>query len=204
MVTAQNTARQPKPSMMKLPVSGARIGETENTSMSIDISLAASLPVCRSRTTARGTTMPGLAPKPCRTRKAISHSMVGRKCGTDAAGDEQHQAGIEQRLAAIHVRKRTDDDLAESHGKEKDQQAHLHRHGAGLQIRADRGKRGKIHVDGERTDGGQQAEHDRDAEEIGGHDVLLSERFRPRGGTSVQGRFIPRESDSSRSIPTVV
>jgi len=46
----------------KLPIPGARIGETLITSMSIDISLVASCPVWRSRTIARGTTIPAQAP----------------------------------------------------------------------------------------------------------------------------------------------
>ena len=58
-------------------MSGARIGDTLNTSISSDISRAASVPVCRSRTMARGTTMPAQAPSPWMKRKAISHSIVG-------------------------------------------------------------------------------------------------------------------------------
>ena len=78
-VTTQNTPRQPAASITKLPASGARIGETLNTSISSDISRAASVPVCRSRTTARGITMPAQAPSPCTKRKAISVSISGAK-----------------------------------------------------------------------------------------------------------------------------
>jgi hypothetical protein len=67
-VTAQNTARQPLHSIKKLPNSGARMGDTLNTSVSNAVRLAASSPVCRSRTTARGTTMPAQAPRPCTVR----------------------------------------------------------------------------------------------------------------------------------------
>ena len=42
-----------------------------------DISLAASVPVWRSRTTARGTTMPAQAPSPWTKRKPISQPMEG-------------------------------------------------------------------------------------------------------------------------------
>ena len=93
-----------------------------------------------------------------------------RHCRTDAADHEQRKAAIERQLAADHVGDRPDDDLAETHRQEEDQQAHLHGGGAGVQIRADRRQSGQIHVDGERADGGQQAEHDRDAEEFGTHD----------------------------------
>ena len=44
-VTAQNTLRQPKDSISRLPVSGARMGDTLKTSISIDIRRAASAPV---------------------------------------------------------------------------------------------------------------------------------------------------------------
>ncbi|MNT39881.1 hypothetical protein D3C72_1761650 [compost metagenome] len=71
MVTAQNTPRQPVKAMTRLPASGARIGDTLNTSISSDISRAASVPVCRSRTTARGIAMPAAAPRPCTKRSAI-------------------------------------------------------------------------------------------------------------------------------------
>ena len=77
MVTATNTARQPKGTMMALPISGARIGDTLKTSMIVDISLVASMPVWRSRMTARGITMHAAAPMPWTKRKKISHSMLG-------------------------------------------------------------------------------------------------------------------------------
>ena len=63
--------------MTKLPVSGARIGDTLKTSMSSDISRTASEPVCRSRTIARGMTAPAPAPMPCRARKTIKVAMPG-------------------------------------------------------------------------------------------------------------------------------
>ena len=43
--TAQNTPRQPATAITPLPTSGARMGETLNTSISSDIIRAASLPV---------------------------------------------------------------------------------------------------------------------------------------------------------------
>ncbi len=51
------------------------MGETLNTSISSAIRRAASVPVCRSRTTARGMAMPAAAPRPCTKRSAISVSM---------------------------------------------------------------------------------------------------------------------------------
>ena len=75
-MTAQNTPRQPATAITPLPTSGAKMGETLNTSISSDISRAASAPVCRSRTTARGITMPAAAPKPCKKRIATSVSML--------------------------------------------------------------------------------------------------------------------------------
>lgn len=76
IVTAQNTPRQPANAITPLPTSGARMGEMLKTSMSSDISRAASLPVCRSRTTARGIAMPAAAPSPCKKRSTISVWML--------------------------------------------------------------------------------------------------------------------------------
>ena len=73
--TTQNTARQPASAITALPASGARIGEMLKTSISSAIRRAASLPVCRSRTTARGIAMPAAAPSPCRKRIAIRTRM---------------------------------------------------------------------------------------------------------------------------------
>ena len=64
--------RHPASATTRLPASGARIGETLNTSISIAPSRAASTPVCRSRTTARGMTMPAQAPTPAMKRITIS------------------------------------------------------------------------------------------------------------------------------------
>ena len=78
-MTAQNTLRQPKASISRLPASGARMGDTLNTSISMDISRAASVPVCRSRTTARGITIVAQAPRPCTKRSATSVWMSGAR-----------------------------------------------------------------------------------------------------------------------------
>ena len=124
---------------------------------------------------------------------------VGRQRRADAADREQRQADIERRLAADHVGDRADDDLAETHRQEEDQQAHLHGGGAGAEILADRRQRRQIHVDGEGADGRQKAEHDRDAEEFGRHDMLLSKSgFRQTGG--VQPRTFDRNANS-RLLP---
>ena len=42
---AANTARQPNGTINALPVNGARIGDTENTSITSDIKRVASVPV---------------------------------------------------------------------------------------------------------------------------------------------------------------
>jgi hypothetical protein len=116
---------------------------------------------------------------------------IGRKRRPKAANGKQHQADIERRLAAYHVGDRADDDLRQPHGQEEDKQAHLHGGGAGVEIGADRRQSGKIHVDGERADGRQKAEHDRYAEKLGCHDVVLSDRVsavKPRRRV-IQGRL---------------
>ena len=77
--TTQNTPRQPVSAITPLPASGARIGETLNTSISSDMRRAASAPVCRSRTMARGIAMPAAAPSPCRKRSATRVSMSGAR-----------------------------------------------------------------------------------------------------------------------------
>ena len=69
-MTDQNTQRQLPSAITALPASGARMGETLNTSMSSDIMRAAWWPVCKSRTTARGMAMPADAPSPCTKRSA--------------------------------------------------------------------------------------------------------------------------------------
>jgi hypothetical protein len=75
--TSQKIARHPSDSITTLPTSGARIGETLNTSISIAMSCVASGPVCRSRTIARGITIGAPPPRPCTNRKAISQPMSG-------------------------------------------------------------------------------------------------------------------------------
>ena len=130
---------------------------------------------------ARGTTMPAQAPSPCRKRKAISHSMVGASAAADAADREQREADIERRLAADHVGDRPEDDLAEAEGRGRTISRLICTAAVlGVQVRADRRQRRQVHVDGEGADGGQQAEHDRDAEKSGSHDWHLSISVRPR------------------------
>ena len=79
IVIATNAARQPNGTISALPTSGAKIGETLNTSITSPISLVASTPVCRSRTTARGITVTAAAPMPCSSRQAISQWMSGAR-----------------------------------------------------------------------------------------------------------------------------
>ena len=76
-ITATKTARQPNGTISALPVSGARIGETLNTSMTSDISRVASTPVWRSRMIARGITIIADAPSPCTKRNATSQATSG-------------------------------------------------------------------------------------------------------------------------------
>jgi hypothetical protein len=68
-------ARQPNTCSISPPKSGARIGATPITSTSRDNIRAAAAPECRSRTTARATTMPTAPPKACTARKAINMEM---------------------------------------------------------------------------------------------------------------------------------
>lgn len=97
---------------------------------------------------------------------------AGRQRATDRAQREQHKPGIERRLAAIDVGQRAIDDLAQAEGDEEHRQRQLGRRGRGFQVRRDRRQRGQIHVDRKRSDGGQQAEHDRVAGK-GGHADFL-------------------------------
>ena len=89
------------------------MGDTLKTSISSDISRAASMPVCRSRTTARGTTMPAQAPRPCTKRSAISVSMSVASAQPMLADGKQQQAEVERRLAPDHVGDRAVDQLAQ-------------------------------------------------------------------------------------------
>ena len=165
IVTAQNTPRQPVKAITPLPTSGARIGETLNTSISKDISRAASLPVCRSRTTARGIAMPAAAPRPCTKRSAISVSMSVASAQPMLASANRPQPEVERRLASHHVRHGAVEQLAHAQREEEGREAHLHGADAGAQAAADLRQRGQVHVDRERADGRQQAQHERDPEE---------------------------------------
>ena len=71
-VSTPKTVRHPKAPIMKLPVSGARIGEMLTMSIRRDMMRVASCPVRMSRTMARGMVIPAQAPKPCSARKPIS------------------------------------------------------------------------------------------------------------------------------------
>jgi len=75
--SATNTSRQLHNEITTLPANGARIGDTLITSISNAIRRAASWPVYRSRTIARGITIPAHAPKACKARKPINTSMLG-------------------------------------------------------------------------------------------------------------------------------
>ena len=78
-VTAAKMKRQLVCETTMLPASGARIGETLKTSISSDIKRVASGPVCRSRTTARGITMPAQAPTPSMNLNTTRVSMFGAR-----------------------------------------------------------------------------------------------------------------------------
>jgi hypothetical protein len=69
--------RQSANASTALPTVGARIGAAPITSDSRDISTAAAWPSARSRTTARGITMPADAPIADSARNAASQPMVG-------------------------------------------------------------------------------------------------------------------------------
>ena len=112
-VTAQNTPRQPTASITRCRPAAPGSATTLNTSISSAISRAASTPVCRSRTMARGIAMPAHAPRPCTKRNAISDSMLGASAQPTLASDEERQAEVERRLAADHVGDRPVEELAE-------------------------------------------------------------------------------------------
>ena len=115
-------------SITMLPVSGARIGETLKTSISSDISRAASTPVWRSRTIGARDDHAGGGADALDEAEGDQHVDVGRERAADAAEREEREAEIERRLAADHVGDRAVDDLAEAEGDEERRQAHLHRH----------------------------------------------------------------------------
>ena len=85
----------------------------------------------------------------------------------DAPEDEQDQADIERRLAAESVGQGAVDDLADGHRSEEAGQAHLHGADIRPEVAGDRREGRKVHVDGEGSDGGQDAEHERVAQERG-------------------------------------
>ena len=172
--TTQNTARQPPSAITPLPASGARIGEMLKTSIRSDMSFAASGPVWRSRTTARGTTVPAQAPRPWTKTEGDEPFDGGCQRAADAADHEQHEADIQRQLAPEHVGKRAVDELAGAERHEEDHEAHLHLTDAGAEIGAD-GRQGRqIHIDGEGSDRAEQAQHDREADERRVHDRRLS------------------------------
>ena len=177
-VTATNTARQPNGTISALPVSGARIGDTLNTSMTSDISRVASTPVCRSRMMARGMTITEAAPMPCTKRKndqPLDRSAPAAQPIEPSANT--HQAEIERRLAPDHVGHRAIDDLADAERDEERHQRHLRRRRRGVQVGRDGRQRRQVHVDRERPDRRQQAEHDRVARIVREHRA-----FRKMGG----------------------
>ena len=69
--------RQSANARTALPMVGARIGAAPITSDSRDSSTAAAWPSARSRTIARGMTMPAEAPMAARARNVASHWMDG-------------------------------------------------------------------------------------------------------------------------------
>ncbi len=117
MVVATNTARQPNGTISALPPSGARIGDTQNTSITSAISFVASGPVCRSRMMrARDHAHGGGAEALDKTeRDQPRHAR--RQTRSRSAGDEQRQTRIERRLAAIDVGQRTISDLAQAESR---------------------------------------------------------------------------------------
>ena len=118
-VTATNTARQPNGTISALPVSGARIGDTLNTSITSAISRVASTPVCRSRMIARGMTITADAPSALHDAERNQPTDTRRQRAADRAGDETDQPDIERRLAADHVGDRPVDELTQAEGKEE-------------------------------------------------------------------------------------
>ena len=75
-----------------LPASGASIGETEITSITIAISRVASGPVCRSRMIARGTTITVAAPSPCTKPRGDQRADRRRQRAAERADEEDRRA----------------------------------------------------------------------------------------------------------------
>ncbi len=72
-------ACQDATSRMAPPRVGARMGATPETSISLDIIRAAAMPSDRSRTTARGMTMPAEPPRAAMARNTDSQNRSGAR-----------------------------------------------------------------------------------------------------------------------------
>ena len=94
---------------------------------------------------------------------------------TDAAYAEQREAEVHRQTPSHHVRHRSIDDLAGAHGDEIRHQTGLHRTDGRVHVRADRGQGWQVHVDRERTDCRQQAQHQGDAQETRIHELVCFE-----------------------------
>nr|AIA16086.1 Unknown Function [uncultured bacterium] len=91
------------------------------------------------------------------------------------ADEENADAGIERRLAAEHVAQGAIDQLPDRESQHESHQALLHGAGRGGEIPPDGGECRQIHVDGQRSDYGQQAKHDSGANELGVHEKRSSD-----------------------------
>ena len=118
---------------------------------------------------ARGITMPAQAPKAWITRNAIRILMPGASAQPMLPTAKIVSPRIDRQLAPDDVAQGAVEELADADDDEEHHQAHLHGARAGLKAFAHRGQSGQVHVDRERADRGNKAEHDRHAQEAASH-----------------------------------
>ena len=93
----------------------------------------------------------------------------GRQTASDRADRVKRHAEIERRPPAMAVGDRPVNDLAARDREEERDEAALRGSGRGPEIGGNRGQCRQVHVDRERADRGQQAQHDRVAREASSH-----------------------------------
>jgi len=145
-----------KAAITKLPIPGARIGETLITSMSIDISLVAS---ARVEVAPIGAAPPsGTGAERLKMRKAIS---VVTSLESAQPMLPMVNSAARHRLGSLRPRRyrqRPIEELADAEHDEERHQRRLHRIGAGAQAGAGSRAAPEIHVDGEGSDRGDETQ----------------------------------------------
>ncbi len=97
-----------------------------------------------------------------RLEQSQAGERADRRCqGAAERGDgEQHQTGIERRLAAEAVGQRSEESLPRGEAEEERRQGALGRRSAGGEVVRQRGQRRQVHVDRERRERGQRRQQD--------------------------------------------